>query len=346
MGRLTRTGLLIAVLWTTHALAAEPGLDVARQDVQDFVGTMVTQHQFDRRELTSILQGAVHQQRIVDAIARPAEKSLAWWEYRARFMTDERINAGVQVLVANREALQRIASDSGVPAEYLVAITGVETFFGRTTGRYRVLDALATLGFDYPPRGAFFRRELEQYLMMTREEGLDPRVPLGSYAGAMGIPQFMPSSFRKYAVDGDGDGHRDLWQTWPDVFASIANYFKEHGWRPGQPVLADATIDDSPDDPAAATVTLNETVAGLRKRGYRFDTTLPASAPAMLVPAALEQAMSWRIGFQNFFVITRYNRSPLYAMAVHDLAQAIAARAAAADAPPAAVPAPAPAPEK
>ncbi len=123
--------------------------------------------------------------------------------------------------------------DSGVPAEYLVAITGVETFFGRITGRYRVLDALATLGFDYPPRGAFFRRELEQYLVMTREEGLDPRVPLGSYAGAMGIPQFMPSSFRGYAVDGNGDGHRDLWQDWPDVFASVANYFKEHGWRVG-----------------------------------------------------------------------------------------------------------------
>ena len=138
--------------------------------------------------------------------------------------------------------MQRIARDSGVPAEYLVAITGVETFFGRITGRYRVLDALATLGFDYPPRGEFFRRELEQFLLMTREEGLDPRTPLGSYAGAMGVPQFMPSSFRNYAIDGNGDGHRDLWQAWPDVFASVGNYFKVHGWRSGEPVLADATI--------------------------------------------------------------------------------------------------------
>jgi membrane-bound lytic murein transglycosylase B len=138
----------------------------------------------------------------------------------------------------------------------------------------------------------------------------------------------MPSSFRDYAVDGDGDGHRDLWQDWPDVFASVANYFKEHGWRVDQPVLADAINEDSSDDPAAARVALNETVAGLRKRGYQFETALPASAPAMLVPAALEQGMSWRVGFQNFFVITRYNRSPLYAMAVHDLAEAIALRAA------------------
>ncbi|MEO8308594.1 MAG: lytic murein transglycosylase B [Pseudomonadota bacterium] len=325
MGR-QRTELLILALLACASHAAQQGVDLARQDVQDFVGTMVTQHKFDREELNSILQNAVFQQRIVDAIQRPAEKTLAWWEYRARFMTDERINAGVQVLTDNREALDRISQDSGVPPEYLVAITGVETFFGRITGRYRVLDSLVTLGFDYPPRGGFFRRELEQYLVMTREEGLDPRVPLGSYAGAMGLPQFMPSSFRAYAVDGNGDAHRDLWQSWPDAFASIANYFKQHGWRVGQPVLADAAHENSTDDPAAAKLTLNETVAGLRQRGYQFETSLPASAPAMLVPAALEQGMSWRVGFQNFFVITRYNRSPLYAMAVHDLAQAIAAR--------------------
>jgi membrane-bound lytic murein transglycosylase B len=329
MGRLTRTCLVIVALLASASHAADQGVDLTRQDVQAFVTTMVTQHQFDRQELTSILQNAVYQQKIVDAIQRPAEKTMAWWEYRARFLTDERINAGVQVLADNREALQRIAKDSGVPAEYLVAITGVETLFGRTTGRYRVLDALTTLGFDYPPRGAFFRRELEQFLVMTREEGLDPRVPLGSYAGAMGIPQFMPSSFRGFAVDGNGDGHRDLWQNWPDVFASIGNYFKEHGWRVDQPVLADASNESSTDDPAAARVALNETVASLRKRGYKFETSLPASAPAMLVPAALEQEMSWRVGFQNFFVITRYNRSPLYAMAVHDLAEAIAGRSAA-----------------
>jgi membrane-bound lytic murein transglycosylase B len=197
-----------------------------------------------------------------------------------------------------------------------------------------VLDALATLAFDYPRRAEYFQNELEQYLLMTREERLNPRQPKGSYAGAMGIAQFMPSSFRRYAVDGSGDGRRDLWQYGPDVFASVANYFVENGWHAGEPVLADAANDAPPDDPAKATAKLSDTVESLRNRGYRFDTALPASAPAMPVPAVLEDRTDWRIGFQNFYVITRYNRSLLYAMAVNDLAEAIAARYAAASATP------------
>jgi len=331
MRLLTRISLSLLLL-TSGSQAAEPGFDVARDDIQGFVSRMATAHEFDRQALTALLAEAVPQQRIVDAIQRPAERTMAWWEYRARFLTDERINAGVRLLAENQEVLQRVAMASGVPAEYLVAITGVETFFGRITGRYRVLDALTTLGFDYPPRGEFFRRELEQYLLMTREEGLDPRLPLGSYAGAMGVPQFMPSSFRSYAIDGNGDSHRDLWQAWPDVFASVGNYFKVHGWRSGEPVLSDATIEKTPDDPAGTRIVLNETVAGLRERGYQFDTSLPETAPAMLVAAAQETGMTWRIGYQNFYVITRYNRSPLYAMAVNDLAMAIRERAIAAEA--------------
>jgi membrane-bound lytic murein transglycosylase B len=189
-----------------------------------------------------------------------------------------------------------------------------------------VLDALSTLGFDYPPRAEFFRKELEQFLMMSREERLDPREPLGSYAGAMGVPQFMPSSFRRYAVDGSGDGHRNLWEPGADVFASVANYLRESGWRAGEPVLVDARIENSPDDPASVKLALNETVTSLRERGYQFDTPLPDATRVVLVPAQLQDAMSWRVGFQNFYAITRYNRSPLYAMAVHDLAQEIAAR--------------------
>ena len=320
---LTRISLPFLLLLASGPHAAAPGFDVAREDIQGFVTRMATVHQFDRGELTALIGDAVPQQRIVEAIQRPAERTMTWWEYRARFLTPDRINSGVLLMEENQEILQRIAGQSGVPAEYLVAITGVETFFGKITGRYRVLDALATLGFDYPPRGDFFRRELEQYLLMAREEGLDPRVPLGSYAGAMGVPQFMPSSFRSYAIDGNGDRHRDLWQAWPDVFASIGNYFKVHGWRSGEPVLSDATIATSPDDPATARMALNETVAGLRARGYVFETTLPDSTAAMLIPAGQETGMSWRIGYQNFYVITRYNRSPLYAMAVHDLAVAI-----------------------
>src|SRR5690606_36567550 len=269
---------------------------------------------------------AVPQPRIIEIMQRPAESTLAWWEYRARFLTDERIDGGVRIWREHREDVERIARESGVAPQYLVAITGDETFYGRITGTYRVLDALVTLAFDYPRRADYFTRELAQFLLLTREERVDPRSLKGSYAGAMGIAQFMPSSFRAYAADGSGDGTRDLWTWNPDVFASVANYFVQHGWRPGEPVLADASHSAPPDDPAAAQATLKDTVASLRERGYRFDTGLAPEAQAMLVPAAQRNGMDWRVGFQNFYTITRYNRSLLYAMAVSDLADAIEKR--------------------
>jgi membrane-bound lytic murein transglycosylase B len=328
MGTLHRAGLL-ALIAISSATTQAATLDVARPEVQKFIARMNREHGFDRQDLVWALRDAELQPRIVELMERPAEATLQWYQYRARFLTEERIAGGVAVWQANREALERIARDSGVPAQYLVAITGVETLYGKQTGGYRVLDALATLAFDYPRRAEYFQNELEQYLLMTREERLNPRQPKGSYAGAMGIAQFMPSSFRRYAVDGSGDGRRDLWQYGPDVFASVANYFVQNGWRAGEPVLADAENDAPPDDPAKATAKLSDTVESLRSRGYRFETSLPATAPAMPVPAVLEDRTAWRIGFQNFYVITRYNRSLLYAMTVNDLAEAIAVRYAA-----------------
>jgi len=218
----------------------------------------------------------------------------------------------------------------------LLSIVGVETFYGENTGRHRVIDALATLAFDYPPRSPFFRSELENFLLMSREESLDPLAPLGSYAGAMGIPQFMPSSFRNYAVDGDGDGRRNLWTSWADVFASVANYLREHGWRKDEPVMARADVTEA--DLAGlefGKLALSETVGSLRARGVRFDTALPAEAPAVLVELAGRDGPEHRVGFTNFYAITRYNRSQLYASAVSDLADAIAAAAPAAPPPPA-----------
>ena len=321
-----RAPVVALLLLCLSAPGLAEGFDTSREDIQKFVGTMVQRHRFDRDELTTLLASAQSQPKILEAIQRPAERTLTWWEYRPRFLTNERIDGGVQVWRKHAEELARISAQSGVPAEYLIAITGVETFYGRITGRYRVLDSLATLGFDYPPRSEFFRKELEQFLMMAREEMLDPREPLGSYAGAMGIPQFMPSSFRRFAVDGSGDGHRNLWQEGADVFASVGNYLKEHGWRAGEPVLLEAYNQNPPDDPATTKLALNDSVQSLQARGYVFQTTLPDTARAMLVPAQLAESLTWRVGFQNFYAITRYNRSPLYAMAVNDLAQQIAAR--------------------
>jgi membrane-bound lytic murein transglycosylase B len=333
MKPLRAAAAVLFAIGVTGQAAQQATLDVARPEVQAFIAELRREHGFEAQDLVWILREAVPQPRIIEIMQRPAESTTPWWRYRQQFLTEERIAGGVRIWNEHRDTLERIAADTGVAPQYLVAITGVETFYGRITGGYRVLDALATLGFDYPPRADYFRRELTQLLLLAREEGVDPGSLKGSYAGAMGIAQFMPSSYRRYAADGNGDGHRDLWNWNPDVFASVANYFKEHGWQRGGPVLSDATHEAAPDDPARAEAALKYTVAGLKERGYRFDTTLPDTTPAMLVPAQLEQGVAWRVGYQNFYTITRYNRSFLYAMAVSDLADAIAARFASEAAP-------------
>jgi membrane-bound lytic murein transglycosylase B len=285
-------------------------------------------------------------------MSRPAEKTMPWHEYRARFITERRIRRGAEVRRDQAEALAAAARASGVPCTVLLAIIGVETFYGEITGSHRVIDALATLAFDYPARGPFFRAELEQFLLMAREESLDPLVPMGSYAGAMGVPQFMPTSFRNYAVDGGGDGHRDLWRDWSDVFASVGNYLRLHGWRTGEPVMVPADVSGARlDGVELARLDLGETVGSLHERGVRFDTDLPADARAVLIELAGSAGPEYRVGFNNFHAITRYNRSALYASAVDDLAEALAAapepagEPQSAPIPPAPVPDPAPIPE-
>ena len=193
-------------------------------------------------------------------------------------------------------------------------------------GRYRVLDALATLAFDYPERGAFFRKELEEFVLLTREESLKPTVPIGSYAGAMGGSQFMPSSYRKYALDGNGDGKRDLWTDWDDVIASTANYFREYGWKTGEPVLAEIELDPEPTFTLESGIKLNQTVESLNQQGVHVKTAMPPATPAMIIPAEQQDGPAYRVGFNNFEVITRYNRSVKYAMTINDLAQAVAER--------------------
>ncbi|MEM7279254.1 MAG: lytic murein transglycosylase, partial [Pseudomonadota bacterium] len=212
----------LALVGSALAITQLHALDTDRADVQKLIGEMVTEHSFDRDSLTTTLAGAQTQQSILDAISRPAERVRQWHEYRQIFITPERIKAGVQFWNEHQETLLRISQDTGVPPEILVGIIGVETYFGRITGRYKVLDALVTLGFDYPPRSKFFRRELKEFLLLAREEELSIDETLGSYAGAMGSPQFIPSSYRAYAKDGDGNERRDLFQSWPDIIASVA----------------------------------------------------------------------------------------------------------------------------
>lgn len=325
--------ILLLALWTALAAPAL-ALDATRDDVRAFVGEMAEKHGFAADELGRVFVKAQARPSIIALMTRPAEKALPWHEYRARFLTDRRIARGVETGRLQSDALQR-AAERGVAAPVMLSIVGIETFYGEITGKHRVVDALATLAFDYPPRSPFFRRELEQFLLMAREESLDPLGPQGSYAGAMGIPQFMPSSFRAYAVDGDGDGRRNLWASWPDVFASVANYLRAHGWRTDEPVMARADVAGA--DLAGlefGKVDLTETVGSLKARGVRFDTVLPPDAPAVLLQFAGRDGPEHRVGFTNFYAITRYNRSQLYASAVSDLADAIAAASVAAPAAP------------
>lgn len=316
---------LLSAIAAVLPFAAADALDTGREDVTAFIGSMAEKHGFDAAALGSLFAQVEARPSIVTAISRPAEKTMPWHEYRGRFITERRIARGVETAHAQAGALQNAAA-IGVPAQVLLAIVGVETFYGEITGKHRVIDALATLAFDYPPRSPFFRGELEQYLLMAREESLDPLAPLGSYAGAMGIPQFMPTSFRAYAVDGNADGHRDLWGQWSDVFASVANYLKLHGWRVGEPVMVPADVSGAElDGLEFGKLALAETVQSLQQRGIRFETVLPPDSPAVLIELAGKSGPEYRVGFTNFYAITRYNRSQLYASAVNDLAEAIAA---------------------
>jgi len=308
-----------------RVVAGHTRFDLERADITVFVDHLVSRG-FDRAAAFALLAKAEPQPGIIDAMNRPAEKALAWWEYRARFLSSERIEAGARLWREHRELLDAIAIERHVSPEYLLGILGIETSFGRITGRYRVLDALTTLAFDYPARSEYFQQELEQFLLLCRNGALDPLTTLGSYAGAMGVAQFMPSSFQRYAVHEGGAGHPDLWNDWADIFASIGNYLREHGWEDGQPVLAEAELGAAPAPAPAASLALTDTLGALRSRGMRVASLLGDDTPCMTIPAALESSTTYRVGFQNFYVITRYNRSPLYAMAVHDLAQALVAR--------------------
>jgi membrane-bound lytic murein transglycosylase B len=320
-----RAAILLFTFTAATSPHAQQAFDPARPDIAGFIADVAHRHEIEPASLTAVLAQAQSQPAILAAISRPAERTLGWDEYRAKFLIDKRIQRGAETYAIRRTALERAATSTGVPVDILLGIVGVETFYGDNTGRYRVVDALATLAFDYPPRSPYFTQELEQYLLMAREEKLDPLTPRGSYAGAMGIPQFMPTSFRRFAVDGDGDGTRDLWTDWDDVFASVGNYLREHGWRAGEPVMVPADASAAKlDGLDMTTLDMKETVGSLRRRGVRFQTTLADETPATLVPLAVGFGTEYRVGFANFVAITRYNRSLMYASAVSDLADAIA----------------------
>ncbi len=301
-----------------------PGMDA-------FVERVAAGDAARKLEVAALLEAAEFQPAIIAAMTRPAEGTKAWFEYRPIFMTEARIQGGAEFYALHREALEQAAETYGVPAEYVVSIIGVETFYGRITGKWKVLDALATLAFHYPPRAPFFQGELEGFIRMpeARKIELDQRAALGSYAGAMGLGQFMPTSFIKWAVDADADGRIELWAPHADLFHSVANYLKEHGWVEGGPVVEPMVpgpnarrVKDTGLDPIFP---LSQLVAW----GYQpavQGSLAPTEASNLLTLESAAGEFTHYAIFGNFRVITRYNRSPMYAMAVHQLAQAIAVR--------------------
>ena len=299
----------------------------SRADVQAFIREMAARHYFNTVQLQAVFSRACTKPDIIAAMSRPAEAK-PWHDYRTIFVNPKRIQGGVEFWWANGAALAKAEQVYGVPPEIVVAIIGVETQYGSNMGKYRVLEALSTLAFDYPRRAAYFRKELENYLLLTRAEGIDPLVPRGSYAGAMGLGQFMPSSFQSFAVDFDGDGHRDLWRNPCDAIGSVAHHFQKNGWRSGQPVAIPASVSGTT-YLALISRQVNppqSSVARLQSQGIIPEAPVGDAQSAMLLELQGRDGSEYWLGFDNFYAITRYNRSVLYAMAVYQLGQEIRER--------------------
>ena len=300
-----------------------------REDVHDFVRRMAERHGFVEQELRFLFSRARREPAILAAIAPPKDAAArSWLDYRARFVTEVRIAEGAEFWRRHGTALQRAARQYGVPEEIIVAIIGVETVYGRQMGTWRVIDALATLAFDYPPRAEFFRNELEKYLLYARDAGIDVFSVRGSYAGAIGIPQFMPGSYRRFAVDYDGDAAADLRASPADAIGSVANFLVQHGWRRGERVHLPARVTGTAHrELVDAGIEPKTLLSEMKRYGVETRTDLALETPVALIE--LESpgtAPEYRLGLRNFYVLTRYNRSVLYASAVYDLAQELKSR--------------------
>ncbi len=294
---------------------------------QALIQELVAEQGFDGAELEALFAGAERKDKILEAIARPAEKTKPWHKYRKIFVTDTRTEQGLEFYRLYAASLQRAEREYGVSAEIIVAIIGVETRYGRNKGSWLVLDALSTLAFDYPQRSAFFRRELKEYLLMTREQNLSAAELLGSYAGAMGYGQFIPSSYRAYAVDFDGDGIVDIINNPVDAIGSVANYFSRHGWRTGEPVAVPARVGEG-----YRSEWMNDglkpqhTVAELAENAIYPAQPGAEDARATVIEFEARHGPEYWLGWHNFYVITRYNHSSMYAMSVYQLSQQIEAQ--------------------
>src|SRR5271167_4184682 len=312
------------------AAPAAPGNYADRPDVRAFIAELAADDGFDGRALRRLFAHAHYQPKVIAAIARPVLSPPQWYEYAPRFLDPARVETGVAFWRDHAAALARAEDEFGVPQTVIVAILGVETYYGRNLGRYPVFDALTTLAFDYPRRAEFFRSELKEFLLWTREQGISPLLPKGSYAGAIGPAQFMPGSIRAYGLDFNGDGGIDLARDADDAIGSVAHYLSRHGWMRGQPVMEPARI-DAKDPEAGVLGAFDEGISDRRSladwvregvTGFAIPADLAPDAVGMLMLEERDAPSYWLV-FNNWYVLTRYNRSRLYASAVWQLAQAM-----------------------
>lgn len=323
MRQLCKLGFTLLMLLNINVYADQALVE--RENVQIFINEMVKQHHFDKKQLSSVLSEAKFQPQIIESMERPYEKK-TWDVYRDLFLTQQRVQAGLEFWQANQNALIEAQNKFGVPANIIVAIIGVETLYGKNQGNYRVLDALTTLAFDYPKRSEFFTKELREYLLLCREHGVPATKYMGSYAGAMGKPQFMPSSYRFYAVNFKGAGKVDLMNEDRDVISSVANYFHKHGWKMHEVVAQPAIVRGARYQHLATNSKFaNYTFKHLLSAGVRPSLSIATHpAKAGLIELATPKGAEYWVAYPNFYVITRYNSSPQYALVVYLLSQQLA----------------------
>ena len=289
----------------------------------ELIEELVTQHGFDEQYITAIFEKVTYLPKIIDNISKPAEKTKTWNEYRGIFLTPARIAAGVIFAKQHETLLLKAAQETGVPVDVILGILGVETYFGRIQGNYKVIDSLYTLVTGYPPRSAFFKEELINLFYLAREQGIAIGEIKGSYAGAMGAAQFIPSSYRAYAVDGDNDGIIDLFENWNDIVMSIANYLQQNGWRRNEDIISQTSLDDEQLKTFASKALKPQyTIEILNNNGINFENNLNNDSPAQIILLEGDVKKTY-VGFHNFYVITTYNRNVMYALSVIQVGRSI-----------------------
>ena len=299
---------------------------LGRSDVSEFIDELTKESNFSRQELEQLIGRAERSERALELISKPAEGTLQWKDYRKIFLTPERIAKGVAFWEKNANTLNAVEKELKVPASIIVAIIGVETYYGRQTGGFRVIDALTTLGFDFPKRSKFFRQELKNFLLLVQEQNLNIDELTGSYAGAMGIPQFMPSSYRAYALDYTGDQQANIWRNDADAIASVANYLQQHGWKYGNHIAFEATVSGKGYAKVISSgLQPDKRLIQVQKAGWSVSGSIPKSAKVLPMRHEGSAGPEYWLGLHNFYVITRYNRSQMYALAVYQLAREIKA---------------------